>query len=103
MPTTSFTQDLIWFSNPLILFTCVYLLWKRGHLRNFPGFFCYLILVGIKAYVVYLLAKILDVSTSYSYFYIAWGLNLISIGLSLVALYEVVSNVLTSGTLKLSR
>lgn len=102
MPAPTFIQNLLWVTVPLTLFTNAFLLYRRGYIRHFPGFFCYLLFVAIKSCALFPLMKIWGFN-SYPYFYTSWAANMISIGLSFLVLYEVAKNVLTSGTLRLSR
>src|SRR4051812_45554265 len=101
MPTTTFAQDFVWYTNSPILFLCAYFLYHRGEARSFRAFFIYLIFTGISSYAFIPVTKYWGFS-SYQYFYGYWATTAISIGLSFVVLYEVVRNVLTSGTLKIS-
>lgn len=100
--TTTFMQDVLWWSNPPILFTCAFLLFRRPEFRGFRGFFAYLLFVGTKQYAMMLVLRYWGTS-SYTSFYISVAGNLVSIGLSFFVLYEVVQNVLTSGTVKISK
>ena len=101
-PTYSLTQKLIWFTNPPILFLCAFFLYRRTDFRSFLGFFCYLLFVAATTIATYFVYGHWGYS-SYPSFYVGWITNIVSIGISFYVLYEVVRNVLTSGTLKLSR
>src|SRR3954466_14680017 len=101
-PIFTLSQNIAWFSNPVILSVCAFFLYRRPDFRNFPGFFCYLLFVSVKSIAMYFVYRQWGYS-SYPTYYSGWGLNMVSIGISFFVLYEVVRNVLTSGTVKLSR
>jgi hypothetical protein len=102
MTTTTFAQDLVWYTNSPILFLTAFILYRRHLARLFPYFVVYLVFVGFKSYALIPVSKYSGFSSSL-FFYGSWGSTLISIGLTFVILYEVVRNVFTSGTLKISR
>lgn len=102
VPTTTFAQDFVWYTNSPILFLCAYCLWHKSQSKVFPYFFVYLIFVGAQSYSLIPASKLWGFS-SQQYLYTSYGGDLVSIGLTFVILYEVMRNVLTSGTLRISR
>lgn len=102
MPQTTFIQDLLWYFDPLVLFACAFGLYRSGRVRHFPFFFSYLIFVAITNYATKAVSLHWGIK-SYPYFYSWIAQTAVSIGLAFVVLYEVVQNVLTSGTLKINR
>lgn len=102
MYKTTLVQDVIWYTNPLILLACAFCLRRSQERDRFRGFFCYLIFCAV-ASVVSMLVFYRWGYGSTQYFYSWWAMNLVSVVLAFVALYEVVGDVLTAGTPKLSR
>ncbi len=99
---TTFAQDFVWYTNSPILFLCALLLWRRGQSKRFPYFFIYLLFVGIQSYALIPVSHHWGFS-SLPYIYGSYGGDLVSVGLTFVILYEVMRDVLTSGTLKVNR
>ena len=101
-PTTTLIQDFIWYSNSPILFVCAFNLYWKRQLSNFPVFFGYLIFTGVSSYAMLPVTKTWGFNSNPT-FYTWLGSNIISISLSFIVLYEVVRNVMTSGTIKVER
>jgi hypothetical protein len=90
----------MWYTVPLVLLATAYGMRRRGQVRAFPFFFLYLIWVAFKSYALLLVAHTYGIQ-SWPYFYAGHISNGFAIGLTFFVLYEVLSNVLTSGTLKI--
>jgi hypothetical protein len=101
MIALTLTQKIAWATNPLILFTCAYFLSRRTDFKYFRGFLLYMLLVGGKSCAMYFVYGHWGYSSSTSS-YISYALTLMCIGISFYVLYEVLRNVLTSGTVDLS-
>src|ERR1041384_8420513 len=99
--TTTFVQDLIWYSNPIILLACAFGLHRSRLRRGFPVFFAYLIFTALASYAMVPVTRIWGFD-SYPTFYTWLGTNIVSVILSFIVLYEVLRNVMTSGTVKFS-
>jgi hypothetical protein len=75
------------------------MVYRRGQVKTFPWFFGYLIFIILKTPVLLLIQK-LDPRDAYFYSY--WTGEALSVIISLLVIYEIYNNVLTSGTLKIS-
>jgi len=99
MPSYSITQYLIWVLSPVLLFAIAYIMHRTHQSRLFPVFQLYLLWVASTSYLNFALRSVAPIIQFYSY----WIGQAVSIGLSFVVLYEVSRNVLTEGTLPVSK
>src|SRR5438445_8183015 len=99
MESFTLTQYAIWVLSPLLLLVTAYVMHRTQQSRSFPAFLVYLLWVASTSYLNLALHKVAPLIQFYSY----WITQAVSIGLSFVVLYEVFRNVLTHGTLPISK
>jgi hypothetical protein len=99
MQTFTFTQYAIWILSPLLLLVTAYVMRRTRQSRFFPVFVVYLLWVAFSSYFNLAFLRVEPIIQFYSY----WTTQAVSIGLSFVVLYEVFRNVLTEGTLPISK
>jgi hypothetical protein len=99
MQSYSVTQYAVWVLSPLLLLAIAYIMHRTDQSRLFPAFQLYLIWVASTQYFNLAIHELAPIIQFYSY----WIGQAVSIGLSFVVLYEVFRNVLTAGTLPISK
>lgn len=90
--------DLAWVLGFFLMAVTAGLLWYRGLHRQFPFFFAYVALMLGRAPVLMLLKQDRTV-----YFYSYWIAEAITVGLSLLVIFEIYRHVLGSTTLSITR
>jgi hypothetical protein len=95
-------QEAILATGSFVLLACIYLMYRRQQHRVFPVFFSYLAAVLVNNWIRRA-THILYPGNSAQYFYVYWITDVINVGISFAVLYEVLKNVLTAGTIKVSR
>ena len=99
---TNLLQNLIWYLDPVVLFATACGIWLRQRRSSYRFFFFYLLLVGANSFIALPITHFYGYQ-SWPYFYFYYVSNYSAIGLSFFVLYEVLSNVLTSGTWTISQ
>jgi hypothetical protein len=92
-------QYVIWILSPVLSFGAAYIIYRTKQNRLFPWFVAYLVFVSFDSYIQLAIHFLSPSIRFYSY----WIGQSVAIALSLVVLYEIFRNVLTSGTLKISK
>jgi hypothetical protein len=99
-PIIAFLQVVLYALPDFFLIACAFVMYRRRQFTDFPFFFAYICVVVLNDAVRIFANSHLDAWTS---FYVYHGTDAVDIGLSFAVLYEVLKNVLTSGTIKISR
>ncbi|MCU1309536.1 MAG: hypothetical protein JWO20_661 [Candidatus Angelobacter sp.] len=99
MQTITATQYAIWVLSPLPLLLTAYIMRRTQQSRSFPAFLVYLVSVAFFSYFSLAVHQLFPSFHFYSY----WTGQVVSIALSFLVLYEVFRNVLTAGTLPVSK
>jgi hypothetical protein len=100
MQKFTLTQYAIWILSPVLLLAIALVFYRRRKDHSFRWFIAYLVWVALVSYFQFI---IYFVSNPYLFFFSYWIAQAVAVLLSFVALYEVFRNVLTSGTLPVSK
>jgi len=88
MPGLKLEAALIWWSCPILQLLCVYLLYRRKLLRQFPFFASYLLYLTLLNVIRFLLSRKFGFS-SWTYYWVYWaGTALLNVG-AIAVLYEI--------------
>lgn len=90
--------EFAWIVGMCLMAITAGLLWRRDLHRQFPFFFAYVLLVLGRSPVLFLLKQDRTV-----YFYAYWAAEAITVGLSLLVIYEIYRHVLSCTTFTMSR
>jgi len=93
-----FVLDFTWVLCTCLMTVAAGLLWRRGLHRQFPFFFAYVLLILVRGPLLFLLRPDRTL-----YFYSYWIAEAVTVGLSLLVIYEIYRHVLNSTTLSISR
>jgi hypothetical protein len=97
-----FVKAWVFILPDVLLLASAYVVYRRRQFADFPLFFIYLCTVALND-AIRIIAALHFGLNSWPHFYVYWGTDKINIVLSFAVLYEVLKNVLTSGTIKISR
>jgi len=99
-PTIAFLQVVLYILPDFFLVATAVVMYRRRQFVDFPFFFSYVCIVVLNDAVRIFVKSHFG---GWPDFYVYYGTDTVDIGLSFAALYEVLRNVLTSGTIKISR